>query len=584
MTTVTTAARPRPADEETPLLRPAHDKKPKPAEETPLPWAQFSIVLFLQLAEPLTSQVIYPFVPQLIREIGITNGDETKVGYYVGMMQSIFFATQALTVLHWSRASDRIGRKPVILIGLLGLSLSMYCFGLSRSFWGLVLSRSLNGALNGNIGVIKSMMAEMTDETNLARAFAYQPIPWSTGATVGPLIGGALSRPAERFPGLFGNSDFLKTYPYFLPCAIPATFSVLAWIVTYMFLKETNITGFSFRALLPRWRSRSRSSNPLKLDPSSPSTLPPPSPPLRSLLTRPVLLSISAYALLSLLDIAYRALQPVFYSTPRALGGLGLEPHAIGNALAVLGLSNGVFQAFCFARMIKAWGVRKTYLVGIASAAPIFACFPAMSAVVRMEDRAALQTREEPALSAPLLVMLAFQLALTLPLNTCYGCCFMYITGAASAPPSRPAPRPPMLSSSSSVTLVASAVPSRVSLKQSAKPAGAKKGGKSSTLGAVNGLAQCTVSVMRCMGPYAASALFARGLAWEYGGSDGDDDGGWELGGAWRRAGGALVYAVMVALTGITLALGTSLPEGGWGSAREEEEDCAGVQDADEER
>ena len=53
--------------------------------------------------------------------------------------QSIFFATQALTVLHWSRLSDHIGRKPVIMTGLFGLSLSMYCFGLSRTFWGAVL-------------------------------------------------------------------------------------------------------------------------------------------------------------------------------------------------------------------------------------------------------------------------------------------------------------------------------------------------------------------------------------------------------------------------------------------------------------
>jgi hypothetical protein len=46
-------------DEETPLLE--HGKK----KVTPLPWFQFSIVLFLQLAEPLTSQVIYPFAPQV---------------------------------------------------------------------------------------------------------------------------------------------------------------------------------------------------------------------------------------------------------------------------------------------------------------------------------------------------------------------------------------------------------------------------------------------------------------------------------------------------------------------------------------
>jgi hypothetical protein len=48
-----------------------------------------------------------------------------------------------------------------------------------------VSSRALNGALNGNIGVIKSMMAEMTDPTNLATIYSYQPIAWSTGATLG---------------------------------------------------------------------------------------------------------------------------------------------------------------------------------------------------------------------------------------------------------------------------------------------------------------------------------------------------------------------------------------------------------------
>lgn len=100
--------------------------------------------------------------------------------------------------------SDHVGRRPVIMTGLLGLSLSMYCFGLSKTFWGAVfrcaqssailvddrpadvpLSRSLNGALNGNIGVLKSMIAEITDSTNLAQAYAYLPIAWSTGGTLG---------------------------------------------------------------------------------------------------------------------------------------------------------------------------------------------------------------------------------------------------------------------------------------------------------------------------------------------------------------------------------------------------------------
>jgi hypothetical protein len=52
------------------------------------------------------------------------------------------------------------------------------------------------------------------------------------------MIGGALSRPAERFPSLFGDNKFLREYPYFLPCAMPATFTIVAWFVTFFFLKE----------------------------------------------------------------------------------------------------------------------------------------------------------------------------------------------------------------------------------------------------------------------------------------------------------------------------------------------------------
>jgi MFS family permease len=121
-------------------------------------------------------------------------------------------------VLQWSRASDHIGRKPVILIGLLGTTLSMLAFGLSRTFWALVLryylqiglrssvnvgsffSRCLSGLLNGNIGmlstltsnftdglsgVMKSVMGELTDSTNRAEGFSLMPVVWGFGATIG---------------------------------------------------------------------------------------------------------------------------------------------------------------------------------------------------------------------------------------------------------------------------------------------------------------------------------------------------------------------------------------------------------------
>ncbi|KAG6888205.1 hypothetical protein C0995_009911 [Termitomyces sp. Mi166 len=96
--------------------------------------------MFLLLLEPFSSQLISPFAPELIREIGITHGDETHVGYYVGMLQSAFYWCEAFGVLYWGGLSDRIGRKPVILLGLIGLPISSLWFGLSKSIWGLVLS------------------------------------------------------------------------------------------------------------------------------------------------------------------------------------------------------------------------------------------------------------------------------------------------------------------------------------------------------------------------------------------------------------------------------------------------------------
>ncbi|KAJ7650801.1 MFS general substrate transporter [Roridomyces roridus] len=160
------------AVEDTPLL----SHRPR----TPLPKLQFSLILLAQVSEPLTSMSIFPYVNQLVSELDITGGDEKKVGYYAGL-ESLFFLTETMTVLQWSRASDYVGRKPILLIGLFGTALSILSFGLSRTFWMLVLSRCLCGLLCGNMGVMKSTMADLTDRTNRAQGFALVPITWALG-------------------------------------------------------------------------------------------------------------------------------------------------------------------------------------------------------------------------------------------------------------------------------------------------------------------------------------------------------------------------------------------------------------------
>ena len=57
---------------------------------TPLPKLQLFIIIFIQISEPVTSTVIYPFVNELIRSLGVTKGDEKRTGYYVGIVVGRF--------------------------------------------------------------------------------------------------------------------------------------------------------------------------------------------------------------------------------------------------------------------------------------------------------------------------------------------------------------------------------------------------------------------------------------------------------------------------------------------------------------
>jgi hypothetical protein len=103
--------------------------------------------------------------------------------------------------------------------------------------------------------VAKSMVAELSDETNIAQAYALVVSVWSLGSSLGcvpscsvcylayngssPFMGGALARPHETFPKIFGT-PFWKEYPYFLPCLVAALWSFSAFLLALFFLKEVS--------------------------------------------------------------------------------------------------------------------------------------------------------------------------------------------------------------------------------------------------------------------------------------------------------------------------------------------------------
>lgn len=131
--------------------------------------------------------------------------------------------------------------------------------------------------------------------------------------------------------------------------------------------------------------------------------------PLRALLIPRVLIAAGNYATLSLLDIAFRAVQPVFFATPIELGGLGLDPPQIGNILSVYGVVNGLFQIFFFADMHDRFGSKAIYSVAIASGIPATLTFPLLNVLARTQG-----------LSWTVWSLVGVQLALSMAVNLAF--------------------------------------------------------------------------------------------------------------------------------------------------------------------
>ncbi|KAG2158752.1 MFS multidrug-resistance DHA1 sub-family [Suillus bovinus] len=373
-------------NEETSLL--PQPERPIVAK-TPLPWDQFWIILALNFSQSLVFKTLAPFTPQLIRDIGVTNGDEQRVGYYVSFLHLSYYVPQTLAVLYWSRLSDRIGRKPVLLTSSFIIATTMLSFGLSRTFPGLLVSRVIAGAFNGEAGVLKSMMMDITDATNLPKAYGYMPISAMLASIIGPLVGGSLSRPADRFPEIFGRFELLKTYPYLLACAVPALCASILWIIMYIRLKESVSIKAPPLEMMKQWLSRqsytkrSALSGDGLISSWEANSEEVPSKSLRSMLTPKVLIVAVSSSTWTLFVVAINKLQPLFYATPIELGGVSLDPTRIGVIFATAGFASGIFQFLFYARLHDRLGARTMYMGGLSSSIPIILLFPVINALAR---------------------------------------------------------------------------------------------------------------------------------------------------------------------------------------------------------
>jgi len=316
----------------------------------------------------------------------VTEGDnvclqknENEIAVYAGMVTSAFAFAEFTTGMMWGRISDKFGRKPVLIMGLVGTMLSMLIFGFAKSFPVALIARAVGGALNGNVGVIQTTVAELATEKEyqgmlnrstisgvrmmddaqncLARAFAVMPFIWCLGSIVGPALGGLLAEPVKRYPAVFHPGGVFEEYPYLLPNLVSASILVVGIIIGTLFLEETHqilrekpdIGVRTGRKIVGFFKRRSSSGGNIKGPKgySSPSgqqeegllasagseystfaNAPATNiteeeqvrkrPPTTKTFTTPVVLLIVSYGILAYHTMGFEQLFPVFLSTPRS--------------------------------------------------------------------------------------------------------------------------------------------------------------------------------------------------------------------------------------------------------------------------
>lgn len=101
---------------------------------------------------------IFPYIYSMVQDFKITE-DESAIAMYAGMVTSAFTFAEFSTGVLWGRLSDKVGRKPILLMGLVGTAISVLLFGFSPNLYVALFARALGGFLNG-YGTVSLVLVE----------------------------------------------------------------------------------------------------------------------------------------------------------------------------------------------------------------------------------------------------------------------------------------------------------------------------------------------------------------------------------------------------------------------------------------
>ncbi|KAF7545123.1 hypothetical protein G7Z17_g9424 [Cylindrodendrum hubeiense] len=366
------------------------------------PAMQLFLLAIVRLAEPVALTSIFPYAWALVKDFQI--GDENHASFYSGLLISAFSLAEAAMGMYWGGLSDRIGRKPVLMLGCVGTMLSMIMVGIAPNFWVALFGRALGGMLNGNIGVIQTMVGEIvTRPEHEPRAFSIMPFVWSVGTIIGPSIGGMFANPHETWPRTFPTGSLFERFPYLLPNLLCAALLLMSIVLGFILLEETHPDLRPLRVQPVQWCASEEtplipSSSPQGCSSAADSqpdtygtingagenwdmsfTEKVTPPPLVKVWNKRVVGFIVSLCIFTYHSMTYDHLLPIFFEDDRVAafqtakahtifpfyspGGLGLSLRNVGLIMAVDGGIALIVQGFIFPWAAKKLGTYRLFLL-----------------------------------------------------------------------------------------------------------------------------------------------------------------------------------------------------------------------------
>ena len=158
------------------------------------------------------------------------------IGTITALIISSFTVAQLVSAPLWGKFSDRVGRRPTLLIALTASAIAYLIFGFADSLWLLLLSRIVQGAGGGTVGVIQAYVADSTAPQDRARALGWLSATTNLGVTLGPVLG--------SFAITLGKYDLVPGSPtlqmgHAAPGIIAATLCILNIAFAARYLTES---------------------------------------------------------------------------------------------------------------------------------------------------------------------------------------------------------------------------------------------------------------------------------------------------------------------------------------------------------